>query len=411
VLPRIKPFKAFHYNPQLIKDFSSVVCPPYDVIDEKEEINFKKRSPYNFCNILLANREKDYKCLAKKFNDWITKGILVQDDQEYFYLYEQTFFYEGREIRRVGMLSLLRLEKGGVIFPHEGTLKEPKEDRFCILKEIEANLEPIFVLSSQRINTLGEIYEAYAKRKPFISFKDFTGVRVRLWKVGKVFWQKKLCEEIVDREFIIADGHHRFEVACSYYQKYKDKFKDLNYILAYFSDPTQGIVILPTHRIIKVRIGWEEARQRLEKYFCMEPIEEAHLKDRFSQAKRLCFGIYREGKFYYLELKKEFILDKIMEGEESKIYRDVDIYFLHNFVFKLSEAETVKYIHTMGEVKRLTQEGEVCFLVKPIALNTIFRIAKKGYRLPQKSTYFYPKLLNGLVIRKFFQGENLIVER
>ena len=231
----IKPFRATHYNLHAIKDFSSVVCPPYDVISKKQEYLLKRKSIYNFCNILLATGG-DYKALGEKFRRWIAEKILVADSKESLYIYEQNFMLEHKKYVRFGILALLKMSGKGAIFPHEYTLKAPKEDRKRIIKEVKANLSPIFVIAPKSLAILKNTYKSYCKNKPFLKFKDTEGNASRVWKIESRLLIAKICREFAKHKLVIADGHHRFEVSYNYYRKNKNRSRDLDYILAYITD-------------------------------------------------------------------------------------------------------------------------------------------------------------------------------
>ena len=162
----IKPFKATHYNAKLFSEHSDVVCPPYDVISDKQLKRLRKKSPYNFSHILLADKGK-YEQRRKELDKWVKKGVLVDDDADSLYLYEQKYQVNNKSVTRYGIVTLLRMDKKG-IFPHEKTHKAPKEDRKKMIKAIEANLSPIFIIAGERLAHLAALHKKYSKRKPFI---------------------------------------------------------------------------------------------------------------------------------------------------------------------------------------------------------------------------------------------------
>jgi uncharacterized protein (DUF1015 family) len=394
----IKPFRATYYNPQIIKDFSSVTCPPYDVISKKQQYLLKRKSPYNFCNILLASGG-DYKALGEKFRQWVNEKILLTDSRESVYLYEQKFRLCGKEYIRFGMLALLRMDGKKAIFPHEYTLKAPKEDRKRIIKEVEANLSPIFIITPEPLAMLRDIYKSYRENKPFLKFKDTDGNISRVWKIEDQILAEKICREFNKHKLVIADGHHRFEVSYNYYRKNKRRFKDLNYILAYITDAQEGLVILPTHRIVSVKNITAILGGKLKEYFYIKNVCEKELQRELKAVKQFSFGLYHRGKFYFLKLKNSSILDKIFK---DSIYKELDTYILHQFVFPLCGIKgEIKYTHDILQAKKMTTKSESAFILRPTPLGAVLKIASQGYRLPQKSTYFYPKVFSGIVVRKF----------
>jgi len=396
----IKPFKALHYNPRLIKNLSQVTCPPYDIIKKSERSYFKKLSPYNFSHITLSSSKDSYKRIAKTFSSWIQKGILTEDARDSFYLYEQTFTLEGKRMRRVGVLGLLQLDRRGVIFPHEYTHAAPKKDRAKILKEVKANLSPIFVVSPYTSGVLQQISAHQRRRKPFMDFKDRQGIGNRLWKIDDKKTITRIVKEFDNRKMIIADGHHRFEVAHVYFRKHKKAYRDLNYIFAYFTDMHSGICILPTHRIIRTET--KGMLKALARFFKVTPISRGQLEGRLKDSKIFSFGIYLKGIFYFLQLKDKAILGKIGTSRKKRLYRELDVYVLHHFVFNLLQLDIrdIDYTHTTKGLRGLGRDT-VVFILREPHLASVCKIARAGHKLPQKSTYFYPKVLSGLLVRRF----------
>ena len=171
----LKAFSALHYNTEKIKNLSLVVSPPYDVISKKELKTLRKKSPYNFSRVLLASNNR-YKEIGDKFRKWIKDGILVKEKTPALYLYQQNFAIEGKNYKRFGILGLLRMDKKGVVFPHEYTLKAPKKDRSRVIKEVKANLSPIFVIAPKPLKILNSLCHRHLKLKPLLQFKDGEGI-------------------------------------------------------------------------------------------------------------------------------------------------------------------------------------------------------------------------------------------
>ncbi|MEI8348746.1 MAG: DUF1015 domain-containing protein [Candidatus Omnitrophota bacterium] len=393
----IKPFQATYYNPSLIKNSSLVTCPPYDVIDEHQAEALRRKSPYNFCRILLA-LGGDYKALGRTFRSWLKEKVLVDDIDEALYLYEQRFIVEGKRCQRFGILSLLDMVGKNSIFPHEYTLKAPKEDRKKIIREMKANLSPIFVIAAKPIPYLRTLHGLYAKRKPFMEFKDLDGNANIIWKIDDKKHIEQICTAVDRAQLVIADGHHRFEVAYGYYKRNRGRFRHLNYILAYITDPQDGLVILPTHRIVTVPSTTEMFPSSIKEHFYVEKVNERLLHEKLKKSGDFAFGIYN-GTFYYLRLKAPHILDTMFKGSA---YRDLDTYLMHQFVFPLYNITgAIQYTHSIQEAKNMVCGNKVAFLLRSTPLGAIFKIANHGSRLPQKSTYFYPKVSSGIVTRRF----------
>ncbi|MCP4651771.1 MAG: DUF1015 domain-containing protein [Candidatus Omnitrophica bacterium] len=394
----IKPFRATYYDSSKVGDLSNVVCPPYDVITKEQLLRLRKKSPYNYSNINLAKKD-DYKRVAATFNHWVKKGIFVEDDKDNLYLYGQQFKIDGKYCWRYGVLSLLRINRKGAIFPHEHTHSKAKIDRMKMTEAVKANLSPIFVIAPKAIRALRKACGIYSKKKPFLKFIDDEGNKNHVWKIE----DKKLIAEIssqLDRsKMIIADGHHRFEVSQQYFKDNKKRFKDINYCLAYIADAQPGLVILPIHRIVKLKTTKEQVLKALSEHFSISVISQKMLEKCLKSKGKFAFGLCMDKKYYFLKLKNEAVLDKMFK---SSPYRKLDTYVLKNFVFQLFDAENkLEYANNLNQVKSMATKGKVAFIMRPAELGAVCRIANKGHRLPQKSTYFYPKVGSGVVVRRF----------
>ena len=392
----VKPFKATYYNPSFIKNYSSVICPPYDVISNEQLALLRKKSPYNFSKVLIADNN-NYQGSGDLLRQWLSSKILIDDKKDCLYLYEQKFNVEGKNFSRFGIVSLLKMDKGG-IFPHEHTLKAPKEDRKKIIKTTKANLSPIFVIAAKSLKSFKRIHRLYSGRKPFLRFKDDDGNDNIIWQIDDKKDINLICSQISRCKLVIADGHHRFEISYDYFRKNKDRFKDLNYILAYITDCQKGLSILPTHRIIKIHDKDNDFFRKLEKYFNITEVTQNSLSKKLKYARRFCMGIYRKERFYFLKLKSSAILDKI----PNRLYRELDTYVFHKLVLPLFTIdEEFEYSHNIKTAKKIAGKGKTAFIMRKVPLKVVLKMSSKGFRLPQKSTYFYPKVLSGGIIRRF----------
>ncbi|MCM8831052.1 MAG: DUF1015 domain-containing protein [Candidatus Omnitrophica bacterium] len=392
----ILPFRATYYNPKLFSDLSNLICPPYDVITNEQLKYFQSKSPYNFSNILLATNN-NYKALASRFFKWLKNNIFIDDDEESLYFYLQYFRYNKKEYQRFGIISLLCIDKKELIFPHENTLANSKKDRKKIIENMKANLSPIFFVVPKKLKIFLDFYDILKHQTPFLQFKDFENNKNLVWKISDRKSIDKICKIFQNEKLIIADGHHRFEVAYEYYLEHKNDFKDLNYILAYLTDFGEGLIVLPTHRVVSILEPEEVFFKKLSDDFYIQRTSEALLHQLFLKKKNFCFGIYKNKKFYFVELKNKNKLKEL-----NTLYKDLDTYLLNHLVLSLFKLNSdIIYTHSIEEAKQLANNNKIAFILTPIPLETIFRIARCGYTLPQKSTYFYPKIPSGIVLRRF----------
>lgn len=413
----IKPFRAFLYNNKRFKSFSKLLCPPYDIISNTQQSEYYNLSNYNMIRLVLAKqRESDteknnrYTRSAKLFHEWIKSGILVRDKKDSVYVYQQEYGHEGQIRKRRGFISLLRIQDN-MIHPHEHTHLKPKEDRFQLLKHVKANLSPIFALFSDSANYIYKIDQRCSMTKPLISLKDKLGVRNILWRLEDGSMIEKLVRYIKDKDIFIADGHHRFEVACAYRDMLKSTLPDFsedapyNYIMSYFTSMNSpDLTIMATHRLVKnIDIGISNnILERLAKYFL---VEAARNRLELSRAMKNyfdtggVFGMYFRGRFYILRLK-------------AHLYRNdpwhLDVSFFNKFVLNGAlgmevEDKNIIYSSVMAEAVGFVSRNsaKAAFFLNPTKISQLKGVVLENKKMPPKSTYFYPKLLSGMVIHKF----------
>jgi len=312
------------------------------------------------------------------------------------------------------------LDEENRIFSHEHTRIEPKEDRMRLLEALKANLSPIFVLFQDKQRIILRLYEQYINQKdPFIELTDQEGVIHKLWRIDEPYLLDHIQKSMKDKEIFIADGHHRYEVALSYRNYLREKEhinkneeRSYDYIMAYFTNiESRGLLILPVHRLVKkVELTDEILITKLRDYFDLEEIKEMHNLLFYLQKAGLrqpTLGLYKRGRFFILRLKNITILDKIIKDKPTQ-YRRLDVCILNYIILKEIlniEPEDKERVIFDQDVDKLikqadTEEKSLVFLLNPIKVEDMITIASLGYRLPPKSTYFYPKVISGLVINK-----------
>jgi len=424
-MAKIRPFKAVVYNQEVIKDYAKVVCPPYDVISPSEQERLHELDPHNFIHILLGMDipgEDKYRRSGVIFREWLKKDILKQEERPAVYFYAQQFNLNGEKRERFGFISLLRLgDKDSPVFAHENTRLAAKEDRLKLIKQVKANLSPIFAVFQDKLRIIRRVYQKLESREPFIDIVDPNKTRHRVWRVDEPEVIAFMREGMIKEDIFIADGHHRYEVACAYRDALRLKLGDAftgeeeaNYLLAYFTNTEpRGLVIFPIHRLLKLNDSFEFSGfiKSLKDYFDVEEIRD---KTRFfflmqkSGRTEHVIGMYKNKAYYLLRLKNVLILDKMMP-DKPKVYRTLDVSVLNALVFKKilgydpEERGDLTYGH---EVQRFTEavdndERSIVFFLNPVKIEQIIAVALAGFKMPPKSTFFYPKVLSGLVINKF----------
>lgn len=411
----IKPFKGIRYNLEKAV-LKQVIAPPYDVISDKMRETLEIKSPYNIVKLLLPQGEDKYRNARKMLDSWIEEGILIKDDKPCFYLYEQEYELYGKKYNRSGFIGLVKLEELGKesILPHEKTLSSPLEDRFNLLKEVEANLSQVFSLYLDQEKKLDRLFNYIKKNIPAASAVDDEGVKNSIWLITNDKDIHTLVEFMKDKKLYIADGHHRYTTALTYRNMKRanegvneNELKDYDFIMMmmvnFYDD---GLKVLPTHRVINIADNFDsiEFLKCIGKNFdIIENVDD--IQSFISDVTTIRFVLFMDGKYYGLILKDES-LEKL-----HPIYRKVNTYILHELILKnclffneneLSKNNRISYVYTIEEVNKIVEElKSIAFILSPVELSIIREIAENNLFLPQKSTFFYPKLASGLVIYKF----------
>ncbi|MDD4979673.1 MAG: DUF1015 domain-containing protein [Candidatus Omnitrophica bacterium] len=422
-MAKIEPFRALIYNPGETNDLSSVVCPPYDVISPAQQQYYHDLNPHNFIHILLGKDipgEDKYRRAAYLFKEWQKNKILNPDRSPAIYFYSQQYNIKGEKKTRLGFIARLYLEdKKTAIYGHEHTRLEPKEDRLKLLKSVKANLSPIFVIFSDKKRIISGINQHIQDEKPFIDIVDKEKVNHRLWRLDSPDILDSIKSKMQNESIFIADGHHRYEVSCIYRDEMRKKLggsaqeADFDYTLAYFTNTNPGgLTILPIHRLIKLdhRLDMENFRENIKDFFEMEEIKDRtrffFLLAKGGQSEH-ALGMYYDKKYWLLRLKNIKILDKIISDKPHSV-RSLDVSILNHLIFKKAmgmgagDQENIAYSpHAQELIDRVDSDNTyIAFFLNPVKIQQIISVALTGQKMPPKSTYFYPKVLSGLVINK-----------
>ncbi|PIQ87891.1 MAG: hypothetical protein COV73_01745 [Candidatus Omnitrophica bacterium CG11_big_fil_rev_8_21_14_0_20_43_6] len=423
---KTKAFKAVVYNPEIVGDFKQVVCPPYDVISTKAQDMLHERSLHNFIHILLAkdsSQEDKYRRAGTIFRNWLKEGVLIQDEQPAVYFYSQQYIVRGEKKTRLGFISLLRLgdENDSAVFGHEHTHNAAKVDRFKLMKQVKANLSPIFIIFLDKKRIIQRIFQKYIPlQEPFIEVTDDEKTVHKLWRLDDSSLLKIIESSMNSENMFIADGHHRYEVACAYRDLMRTKLgpeftgeEDFNYCLAYFTNTDyRGLSILPIHRLLKLdkRLDLDDFMAKAKEYFDIDQIKDQtrffFLLEKAGCAEQL-LGFYKEKQYFLLRLKNVKMLDKLI-ADKPKEYRFLDVAILNYLVLKnilkldLDHLPNIKYSPDPFELMEEADANplKVGFFLNPVKIQQIINIAMSGNKMPPKSTYFYPKVLSGLVMNK-----------
>jgi uncharacterized protein (DUF1015 family) len=413
----LKPFRAYRYNSNKINDFSKVVSPPYDVISEEQQEFFHHVSPHNFTHIDLSvpgDLGDPYKNAARIFHEWLKQDVLVQDEQPSVYFYKQEFKVMGQKYTRTGFIGLLELQdiESSTVKPHEKTHQKAVDDRLELTKALESNLSSIFVGYADKNRVVEGIYsQDVIVQDPIMDITDSDGVRHIVWKYDNLEGIKQIAAVLLRQNLFIADGHHRYRVACEYRELCKKQNPDhtgqepYNFVMTYFTNlESKDLQIFPYHRIVK---KFDASLDFLEENFRIDKIKDKNDMSLLLAKAGLnehAFGVYTKKDGYRLiRLKsKAFIDDLITEG--SPDYRRLDATILQKLVLEPLGIESHDIVYdkdfTVGVDMVDDQKAEAVFIMNPVKISQLTAIALNGERMPPKSTYFYPKILSGLTVYK-----------
>jgi len=427
----IRPFAGIHYALKPDLDFSKVIAPPYDVLDVKEKAELQARHPHNIVTIDLpwlppktVGPDGVYAKAATTLDAWLSAGILVRDRRPAIYPYTQSFDHHGRTYHRRGFVALVRLSPfgQGQVVPHEKTYQGPIEDRLKLMRATGVQLSPIFGLFSDPRGEVTRLLYQHVSRPQLDGTMD--GVRNQLWSVTDAEVENRVIEMMGARPIYIADGHHRYTTALEY-QKEQEAAAGgalppnhpANYcmfVLVGMQD--DGLLILPTHRLLGGLDDFDIAafRTAVRGNFnvtetAMRPDElDEYVEDVLPQQPPNTFGLYdaKTKRLYQLTLTNHDVL-KPLEPDRSEAWRKLDVAILQRYLIdevlqpkfatqEIAKGYTADAAAVAPQVDR--SKYQIALLLRSTPLHALEGLGKHNEVMPQKSTYFYPKLATGMVI-------------
>jgi len=427
--PNITPLNGLRYNTAVAGRLENLLAPPYDVIKPDMQKELYKKSDYNIVRLTLGkimpdDNEKDnrYRRAAASLTDWIEKSVLVREEKPAIYVYAQTFGILGEKKTRVGFIARKRLEEfGGSVYPHEKTLSGPITDRLNLTRACKCNFSQIFGLYSEKEKVTDSLLSEITKNPPDMEAATEDSILHRLWTVTDGQWIKSLSDIMQNKNILIADGHHRYETALNYLRENSGGMgtpEDLKYVMMFFTNTeSEGLTVLPTHRVIhNVRgLDMESFFKNMKNDFDIEELPSANghrnesveqaIVSRMKNADGHVFGLYSGNGNYslltYKPKKEDGILDKL------------DVGVLHGRLLEpmlgigakeLAAQSNVSYTIDVAEAATRVDSGssQLAFFLNSTPVEQMRDVAEAGLTMPQKSTYFYPKLISGLVINPLF---------
>jgi uncharacterized protein (DUF1015 family) len=414
-----RPFHALHYDPAAVGDLADVIAPPYDVIDDAERDRLYARSPYNTVRLILNRAPDRYAAAAGDLAEWRRRGVLVRDREPGLYYYVQDFALpDGGRRQRSGLMAAVRLDPfgNGNILPHERTFPSAKADRLKLMAACRANLSAIFSVFPHGLEALAPA-RAHADASPAWIDVAESGERHRVWRLTDRDAVARIIGGLRDVKVFIADGHHRYETALTYRDQRRaagetDPDAPHNFLLMYLcsmDDP--GLLILPTHRVWRAALP-ADWLARVGEHFEMEPTSDAALFAALANETRPgALGLHVRGATHLLRLRERDMaaVDRLLEAMHPVI-RHLDVSVLDGFLLgrvlgidsvRAGQEGTLTFTHDDRQaLHAVDAEGAAAaFLLRAPRMGEVERACLAGEVMPQKSTYFFPKLKSGLVFR------------
>lgn len=413
-MPEIHGFRGWRYHLEKTRG-AGVFAPPYDVISKKQQDALYKKNPFNVIRLELGHDEKGDTARRNKYtrardflDDWKTRGVLTQEAEPSLYVYAQDYKEDGKAVTRLGFFAAMAIDERSVL-KHENTLAAPKKDRMALLKSVRTNLSPIFGLIEDKAAATNRILRDAIRNRPVIDV-TVDGVRHRLFVESRPEVLRQTAAVLRDKPMFIADGHHRFEVACQFRRWMRSNGAGSgpwDSVMTYFSDCLHNpFKIFPTHRLLRP-VGDPfkalEKRGALKKVHGLGDVLKALEKTRRqTRDGRYTFGLFDKKKGFWL-----FTLDSRLAPKPSAgAVKVLDVSVLHEKIIAplfgiraVEKSEAIDFTRDAREAVEKVVSGEfgLAVFLRPTSLAEMILASKKGLKMPQKSTYFYPKLLSGLV--------------
>ncbi len=435
-MAEVRPFKGYRYTTDET-DISTYCAPPYDVISEEQRDEYAAANPYNNVAIDLATGALDlktpnnrYVTAASIWKDWREQGIVKQDGQEALYVIDQQFDVQGSIHCRTSFISEVKIHSFSerIILPHERTLPKALGDRWRLMQTTKANLSQVFSLFSEEGPEYAHIMAAVKMNAPTATATDKDGLVTRLWVVTDTELIGRFCEMLKDKKLIIADGHHRYTTALSYRDAYReerygcmaeeavhhegfdpdDPHEFVMMALSNMDDPQ--LVVLPCHRVASAFdcLDGVAFTQVLTRYFNVVPVDD----DTPMTTKVPAFLFYtRDAGLQFAQLRTDMDIDDVVDVSRSRAWKSLDVAVLQERVlgplFSISpdnpdSLDRIRFSKDASEAISWVDEGtgDVAFIMRPTRMDQLHAVTQAGETMPQKSTYFYPKIPSGLVYRQ-----------
>ncbi|MCQ4022516.1 MULTISPECIES: DUF1015 domain-containing protein [unclassified Ruminococcus] len=427
-MAKVKGFRGIRFNTAKAGKIEQLVCPPYDIVSDEQRQSYIDRNENNIIRLELPVGGNMYENAAKLYEKMREDGVLIREEEPALYIYEESFECGGKNYSIKGVICAVKIEEfeKGVILPHEYTLSKAKEDRMELMKATNCNFSQVYSLYMDSEHKTTKKLDFLSIREADISLTDSEGVSHRLWIVRDKSQINSICADFDDRKLYIADGHHRYETALAYrnYCRENGLSKEgdsVDYQMMMLVDMEHtGLVVLPTHRIVRNLSVFNERTignvlKKCEIYFDVTRLENidavgATLTEEYKNG-NISFAFYCGGtNCYLLRLKDRSIMKDILPNL-SEASRELDVTVLHSLILekifginKKNMEKQLNLVYTKKAEEAIesvrTGRSQCAFIMNPTRVTQIRDVAASGEKMPQKSTYFFPKLITGLVMNE-----------
>ena len=426
-MAEIRPFRGLRFTDKA-GDIAELTCPPYDIISESQRQEYLRVNPCNVIRLELPREGEDpYAQAGETLRRWEEEGLLRRDTQPGLYIYEEEFrsaVTEGKVKKVKGFICRVKAEpfSKGTVLPHEETLSKAKADRLNLMKATGCNFSQIYSLYMDEEHVTRERLDNLSKDTPRYEFSDGL-VTHRLWIVNDPVAIQAICDDFADRKLYIADGHHRYETAVNFSQYCHEngiapEGGEADYVMMMLVDMEhEGLVVFPTHRLVR---NLENFDVQAVLNGCQEHFEITAMTDTsciqenlqsLYEAGKKAFAFYAGGETWYLLILRDLAVMAELLPDKSEASQGLDVTVLHSLVLEklmgidkenMANQVNLTYTRSLEEALESVQKGEsqCTFILNPTRVTEIRDVAAAGEKMPQKSTYFYPKLITGLVMNE-----------
>ena len=422
-MAQIKGMRALRFT-AAAGEIGELCCPPYDIISEEQRQAYLARNEHNVIRLELPKGEDPYGEAGRVLKDWMENGVIARDEES-LYIYEEEFTAYGQRMKVKGMICQVKLEEfsKGIVLPHEETLSKAKEDRLNLMKATGCNFSQIYSLYIDDGSRTRPKVDILSSGAPQVELTDGDGVTHRLWQCTDAEQIAAIAADFASRKLYIADGHHRYETGINYRnwmreQGFAKEGDACDYIMMMLVEmENEGLVVFPTHRLIRDldKFDLEATLASAEEFFDVAEHGniaqmESTLTEYYNRGEK-AFGLYAGGdKWHLLKLRSLDSMKKEMP-DCSEALRGLDVSVLHTLVLErtmgidkanMAAQINLTYTRSFDEAIESVRSGasQCCFILNPTRVTEIRDVAAAGEKMPQKSTYFYPKLITGLVMNR-----------